>query len=545
MVPHNCVQSKLLQQVLSMWEDTFTGVFRFHVRWLVHSSGLPEDAFARLQAARRAFSDEKEADHGSGKHKADKGDNDESATKAEPPSPAQAADKMDGDGDGDEVFLTTKTDDIDVRIVVKPAVVSVALKASTIPAFFKDKGKLGPRLSHFFEASSGDFIPVEHTHSVMKRARARQAEAVARASKLTEKSAAAKGGKPLAQSNGWLMPKRRSGAAAAPGDTAAATSVRDSNSEVGSNEGGNNEPEPEAEPAKSDDMEWDIERDNDDSDSTDMDYQQPSDVPPRKSARRKKPLVFDDDDYHDQEEGEEGEGEGVKRAGSRGPSPPPHVVDGAATPPFRSTPLALIKPDQSVRKRPRRLAMPPAEGDPVSPTVHAEGSSAGDTDGRPARTRKASAEARGRITPPRAVFSQETEDPALPNRRPSIAGKRKRGRPTKAAAAAAAAAAAGEVEEADFPPRRTPVGDDHQVAIPDLLSLAARKEEAVPPPKGADAKNVAKMVRVAEKFAGRYAVFWCISELLSFGLPEWTYGARRARYWFGSEKLSWTIPYTS
>eukprot|EP00752_Nemacystus_decipiens_P008516 g7605.t1 len=470
-----------LAQVLSMWEDTFTGVSKCHVRWLVHSSDLPEDAFSRLQAARRAFADEdkeeeEEADQDSGK---DKGKH--PAVKGELQSPSQASasndKKRDGgngknkDNDDDnEVFLTGKTEDLDVRLIVKPVTLSVAkaAKAPALPLPTSLKGKLGPRFSHAFDAATGDFIPVEPTDAVIKRQRARQEEAVARASRLAEESAAATSRKrPLSRNNGCLMPKRRSGAAAESSGGTAAASVRDSDdSEVDSSEAEADEPE--EEPAKSDDMEWDIERDNDDSDSTDMDLQQLSELPPRKSARRRKPLVFDD--------------ESVKDSGSPAPSPPePHVVDGAITPP----PLAPIKQEQSLRKRPRRLAMPPAEGEPGPPPADAEDSSAPllDTDGRSVRTRKASADARER-TPPY---------PALASRRLSIAGKRKRGRPTKAAAAAAAASA-GEVEEADFPPRRTPVGDAHQVAIPDLLSYAARKDGALPPPKGAGDKNVAKMV---------------------------------------------------
>eukprot|EP00903_Cladosiphon_okamuranus_P006465 g6325.t1 len=476
--PASARQRPRLAQVLSMWEDTFTGVFKFHVRWLVHSSGLPEDAFSRLQAARRAFADEDEDEEGD--HESSK-DNRDSALKGEPCAAADRK-KDDDNDDENEVFLTTKTEDIGVRLVVKPVILSVAKADKTAPPPPASlKGKLGPRLSHAFDASTGDFIPVEPTDAVVKRARARQAETAERASRLAEESAATKSGKkPVSQSNGWLMPKRGSGAAAGSGGSGgsgftAATSVRDSDSEVeDSSEADGNEPE--EEPAKSDDMEWDIERDNDDSDSTDMDLQQLSSVPPRKSTRRRKPLVF----------GDYAEGV-VKESGSPAPSSP-HVVDGAITPPL----VAPIKHKQSLRKRPRRLAMPPVEGDPVPSPGRAQDSSAVGTDGRRVRTRKSSADARDRTPSPAGMG-----EPALPTRRLSIAGKRKRGRPTKAAAAAAVAAAvaaaAGEEEE-DFPPRRTPVGEAHQVAIPHLLSLAARKEEAVPPPKGAGDKNVAKMV---------------------------------------------------
>lgn len=440
-----------------MWEDTFTGMFKFRGRWLVRAPGLPKDAFARLQAARRTFADGEEA----GSKPA--------IVESKPPLEATEIE--------DEVFLTAKREDIDVRRIVKPITLSVATtSAETSPEL---KGKSGPRLTHAFEDPSGDFIPVERTDPVIKRARVRHEEAVARASMLAEEAAAAKSGKPVSQSSGWLLPKRKppaSGAAGVRGGglgrTVTATSVRDSESEGESDSDSGPE-----EPPKSDDTEWEQDdeedgSDDDDSDSTDADYQL-VDAPPRKSARRKKILS--------QESNANGDGE-TKPSG----------VDVKSEFPTEAISLGG---HGSHRKRPRRLAVPPVEGEPDLYLRHEEGRgssssscagaavdpSAASKDDRPVRLRKASLGARGPAT---LSLTDSSRDPAAPPKgRPSIAGKRKRGRPAKATAV-------GEPEESDFPPRHTLVGDDHQADIPALLSVKDRKKEAVPPPAGTGAKMV-------------------------------------------------------
>lgn len=445
-------------QVLSMWEDTFTGAFKFQARWLVHSSALPDDAFARLEAARRAFADEKESG-------SDSGDKESSVMKADSP-PSKEADE----DDGDEVFLTDDKSELDIRSIVRPITLNVDI--TTEPATHL-KGKIGPRLTHAFDASSGDFIPVERTDAVIKRMRARHAEAMARASRLADEAAATKSGKPVTQSSGWLLPKRRAAAAADSGggggsavgsSAATATSVRDTDSEEPS----------EHEEGNSDEMEWENEDDDDDSTSTDTDSQKFPNAPPRKSARRKKPPVIYDD-------------------------------ESAGAPPAHNNFAAPTKREEPPRKRPLRLAMPPTEEDPSLSSQEDEeeavashsitsNSSAVDNDGRSIQTRKSSAAARGRISLSSSTRSllcpspHEMDDPTSPGaassakRRPSIAGKRKRGRPAKASSA--------ENEETDFPPQRTPVGDDHQVEIPHLLSGKDRESETTPAPGRAGAKMV-------------------------------------------------------
>ncbi|CAM9323331.1 unnamed protein product [Ectocarpus fasciculatus] len=455
-----------LAQVLSMWEDTFTGLFKFHARWLVHSSDLPEDAFARLQAARRAFAGEEQP-----------GSVNESREETEMKN---------------EVFLTTKREDLDVRAIAKPITLSVATTAAERAT--EPKRNMGPRLTHAFDASSGDFIPVEPTDAIVKRARARHAETATRASRLVEGTAAARSVKSATQSsNGWLLPNRRTrvstrtvsdagtGSHAA---AAAAASVRDTESEEGWSESGDDSgPD---HPAKSDDMEWKQEDeesggdDEDDSDSTCKD-QQPFDAPPRKSTRRKKPLLANDDDD---------DVKGVKRRVSAS-SPPP----ASGTPPAQNPPLSPRSTTHA--KRPRRLAMPPVEGNPslsarldlgktdqsLPPTAADSGVTGKDR--RPSRIRTASAGAAEK-SPPEATPSPSggEEGPASSvKRRLSIAGKRKRGRPAKTA-----------VEESDYPPRRTLIGDGHQADIPDLLPAEERKA-AAPPPAGTGAKMVWRSIR--------------------------------------------------
>ncbi|CAM9742455.1 unnamed protein product [Ectocarpus sp. 4 AP-2014] len=455
-----------------MWEDTFTGLFKFHARWLVHSSDLPEDAFARLQAARRAFAGEEEP-----------GSVNESREETEMKN---------------EVFLTNKREDLDVRAVAKPITLSVATTAAE--RAIEPKRNMGPRLTHAFESSSGDFIPVEPTDAIVKRARARHAETATRSSRLVEGTAAARSGKSVTQSsNGWLLPNRRTrvstrtvsdaGTSRTGGNVAAAaaTSVRDTESEEEWSESGSDSgPD---HPAKSDDMEWKQEDeesggdngdDDDDSDSTGED-QQPSDAPPRKSTRRKKPLLANGDD--DDEKGVK------RRASASSPSP----VSG--TPPTQNPPLSPRSTTHA--KRPRRLAMPPVEGNPslsarldsektdqsLPPTAADSGVTGKDR--RINRVRTASAGS-AEWTPPGATPSPpgDEEGPASSvKRRLSIAGKRKRGRPAKTA-----------VEESDYPPRRTLVGDGYQADIPDLLPAEERKA-AAPTPAGTGAKMVWRSIR--------------------------------------------------
>ncbi|CAM9183552.1 unnamed protein product [Ectocarpus sp. 13 AM-2016] len=234
-----------------MWEDTFTGLFKFRARYLVYASDLPEDAIARLGKARLAFEGKETTGSNTGV---------KVASTSNPSSPLSRRDQKAYD---DEVLLTNTMEDLDAVLIDKPITLCVGMRDDS-PAGWKIN--LGPRLTHSFDASSGGFTPVERTDAIAKRARIRLVEAVARASRRAEEVAAADSGQPAMQSSGWLLPKRRTiGPAAAKstvdrrGSIAAAASVGDTMSD---GESGDGEPSQEGAP-KSDDQQWE----NDDQDS--------------------------------------------------------------------------------------------------------------------------------------------------------------------------------------------------------------------------------------------------------------------------------------
>lgn len=169
-------------QVLSLWEDTFTGVFMFRARWLVHASSLPADALSRLRATSQASAA------------------DGSATESETPL---GRDKY----GASEVFLSTRVKDLEVHSIVKPINLCVSTSTTTelSPA---RKDKMAPCLAHAYCDASGEFHRLENTDPIFKRARVRQANAVALASRDDQQHEAAKSEKPLVHSNGWLLPKK-------------------------------------------------------------------------------------------------------------------------------------------------------------------------------------------------------------------------------------------------------------------------------------------------------------------------------------------------
>ncbi|CAM9221799.1 unnamed protein product [Ectocarpus fasciculatus] len=235
-----------------MWEDNFTGLFKFRARYLVYASDLPEDAIARLGKARLAFE---------GKGTTGSNSDDMAASTSDRSSTLS---KRGQNADCDEVFLTNKMEDLDAVLIVKPITLCVGM-CDDSPAGWKDK--LGPRLTHWFDARSGEFSPVERLDAIAKRARIRHVEAVARASRRAEEVAAADSGQPAMQSSGWLLPKRRTTAPAAAksgvdrrGIIAAAASVGDTMSDGEPSDG---EPS-EGEAPKPNDREW--ENDHQDSD---------------------------------------------------------------------------------------------------------------------------------------------------------------------------------------------------------------------------------------------------------------------------------------
>ena len=160
-----------------MWEDTFTGVFKLRAQWLIHASDLPEDASSRLRPARRSFS------HSS--------------------HPSKGGTR----GYEDEVFLTPRTDDLEIGLIVRPIMLSVAPSPGT-ETLMKLEGKMGPRLTHTYDESTGDFAPVDATDPILKRARVHQSKVFDIASRANETHATVKNGEPV-KSTGWLLPKRR------------------------------------------------------------------------------------------------------------------------------------------------------------------------------------------------------------------------------------------------------------------------------------------------------------------------------------------------
>ena len=170
-----------MAQVLSMWEDTFTGVFKFRARLLMHASELPRDVLSRLCAARRTFS------------------NGIRSTKH---------DKRCGDGETEynEVFLTPRMEDLEVRLIVRPVTLSVTSSPETvIPVELEEK--MGPRLTHTYDDSTGDFAPVDDNDPIFKHARVRESKAVDTASRANQEHDTAKN-EDSVKSTGWLLPNR-------------------------------------------------------------------------------------------------------------------------------------------------------------------------------------------------------------------------------------------------------------------------------------------------------------------------------------------------
>ncbi|CAB1100122.1 unnamed protein product [Ectocarpus sp. CCAP 1310/34] len=472
-----------LAQVLSMWEDTFTGLFKFRARYLVYASDLPDDAVAGLVEARR---------------KAEGTGTNGSMSDAKAPSTSNRSSPWSKGGQKagcDEVLLTNKWEDLDVVLIVKPITLRVGAQDDLLAGW---KYNFGPRLTLFFDASSGEFTPVERTETIAKRARIRFVETVARGSRRAEEVAAANSGQPATQSSGWLLPKRRAkgpaaaeGTAGRRGSIAAAASVGDTVSAREPSEGESSE----GEDPMFDDLEW--ENDDQDSDyasdlnnSTDTRNHNALELPVRKSSRRKKSLGQE----YDQDVDPSSEDKIQKS-----PSSPPLAVS-AAAPPMHTTPLVPqrdVGQQGPLPKRPRRLAMPPVEGMPALNSRRSEEplSSSSTTTapkaGGPVKTRAATEAAPSSPTPSVSRCSAEAARDAggatESKCRRSIGGTRTRGRSTKAAVDGA--------DKPDCDPQQILVGDDYQADIPDLLSAEDRKKEAGHPAARTGAKMVWRSIR--------------------------------------------------
>ena len=452
-------------QVLSLWEDTFTGVFKFRARWLVQAADIPADALPRLQTTRQAAA------------------NGRSATAS------QTLLSKDQNG-ADEVFLTNRVKDLEVRSILKPITLCVSTSGTT-EISPERKHKMGPRLTHAFCNVSGDFHPLEGTAPILKRARVRQANAFALASRANQEHEAAKAGKPIVKSNGWLLPKRgaferRSGRTAARGPGGEAEIVAPTPNGTGrqlssslpsadidetSDDSGPDDPPPSED-------EWKQGKDEiaTDSDSDSLAKSQPTlnvdeGFTQRKSARHRKSQLSPTP------EPEVGE-ECLAQKEEENPCSVPSVV----SPTFQRRGRRHSKKRRgALPPRSRRLAMPPMAQEPLiaqdcrAPPVGSAKSSVAVKVVRPVRTRMSLG-----LRPKSSLAltrSALMEDVGKASPQFSISPKRKRSVSNKTAQGA---------NRSDHPPLRTLVGKDYQTDIPDLLSADERKR----PHTGTGAKMV-------------------------------------------------------
>lgn len=426
-----------------MWEDILTGIFKFRARWLTHTSDIAEGAVIRLRKTRLASGPEKPSRSGN-----------------TPLTSGNAKFSEDAAGiDAEEVFLTPKTEDLEIQLITNPITLSVPTSATTdIPAEWK--GKTGPRLTHAFDQSTGEFAPLEGSDAILKRARARQSEAVAIAARADQEHEAVKNGKPISDSNGWMLPKGSvfGNRAKGKGTDSRQRRARSGPSTAGRRRSTTNNIglDGESDDSKSEDTtnpndeEWQASDDRG-SETTDSDDTVRSaskriargiEASPRKSPRQRK---SQQSPAHSSEVN----------------VPAPQLAQILAAPPSsqRRARSPATKRQGPLPPRPRRLSMPPMV-DKVPSTVRDGGTATVVATpvvaiaARPARTRAAT----GNLPRSNSAGSmgEVTRDSSAP-------GKRKRG-------SAAGGAAKNSFTQSDYPPRRTPVGKDYQVNIPELLS---------------------------------------------------------------------------
>ena len=442
-----------------MWEDTFTGVFKFRARWLVQASDLPADALRRRRTLLQATADE---------HNTTGGEI-----------------HLDKDQDWpDEVFLTKRVKDLEVRSIVKPVTLCVSSSGTTAVSPERNH-KMGPRLTHEFCDTTCDFHLLEGTDPILKRARVRQANAIALASRADQEHEAAKSGNPIVKSNGWLLPKRgvferRGGRITARGAESGVEIAARSSTTSGSNlssslprvdiDETSDDSGPDELPASEDD-EW--KEGDEGEDATDSDSDSPGKsqttfsadegFTQRKSARQRKSKLSSNHD--------DAVAKDFLELNPRA-QPCPAPAPSTSGPTFQRRRRTPFKKRQGpLPPRPRRLAMPPMAQEPLIAHVCEElrhnnvKSSVVVKLVRPVRTRmslglrpkaslaltrSSSMEDAGKATPPLSISSSK--------RKRSVANKTTQG-----------------ANRSDHPPLRTLVGKDYQTDIPDLLSADERK----------------------------------------------------------------------
>ena len=456
-----------MAQVLSMWEDTFTGVFKFRARWLIHTNDLPKDVLSRLRAARRSFSR-------SGR-------------------PSKGDTRRCDDEVGDEVFLTPKTDDLEVRLISRPATLSVTTSPGT-EITMELEGKMGLRLTHTYDDSTGDFVPVDDTDSILERARVRQSEVGDIASRENQEHEATKDGEPV-KSTGWLLPKQRvfdrkgrgdisshyhrgidvdNGSCSAISPVRVGSPVSDMDIEISNNselEVGYN----------SKNEQWE-EGDDHDSERTDTDEDlagsstQNATVKegfvPRKSTRQHKSPWSS---YNDAKV---------------------NSVSFAASLCSRSkftlssrkrSHLTTTKGARSLRSRPRRLGMPPVSegGQKVAVPVGGDDACAAiDKHSKTRQTRSLSIRVSSEAQVKNSRKLPRSSSSLLPStvKQPTVSKKRKKKCTTASSTSIYAnkcfANKNADKEDSDYPTRQTPVGKKFQAVIPALLSCEERKRSS-------------------------------------------------------------------
>lgn len=559
-----------------MWEDKFTAVFKFRARWLVHAAGVPEDALARLRASRKGRIEGNDSTCGvcSALPQTDGKPSRVNDGDAAPAPPMEGGVHVCTSSLDNEVFLSTRTEDLDIRDIVKPVILSVTTlnaheqdtdPGATISPGAKPTG-LGnvARLTHTFSPSDGGrFFQLPASDPILVRARIVQAQAeAASASADKESPLPQKQGKNEDETiQGWLPNKSvvRSlatrgrgrgrgravsgrqgrldgfrawslrGARGLPRSPTSCSSVSEQQdwSDDSDSKGGRSAP------SNASDEAWEASDDgvsNSDSDSDlALDFANSYGSPILSVSRKKDPRHASkrkngkDDSRRRQTQRRrnpqrssrprfsprEG-GAVIPNADAWSSSIIPPLTRNTTHHSSRCPRVPTTKRQGPLSPRPRRLSMPPVPGANVED--HNDSASASDTAATvPAPTTMVS---RGTgfstnthvaaVTRIGSVYCTQRRSPAISNgdaKAPAsyVSGKRKRGGGVGADAGAGSTSEEGgaSMSQGDgcraYPPRRTPMGKNHQADIPELLQPGQREASPV-------GREAARLVRRARNW---------------------------------------------
>ncbi|CAM9832276.1 unnamed protein product [Scytosiphon promiscuus] len=190
-----------------MWEEPSSGDCKFRARWLVR----PADAMGKPLFSHRTRSALRRSADAS--RRATSPAPDPLSSVGASSVALEKGGERDGNGDNDdeEVFLTSRTEDLDLssmkRLVVLCAVAVDAPLGVRAGAAWKVEE--GPRLSHAFDDLTGKITPLESTDPIFARARSRRAEAMELASRAAAETASPGRSRPAVnQTIGWMPLKR-------------------------------------------------------------------------------------------------------------------------------------------------------------------------------------------------------------------------------------------------------------------------------------------------------------------------------------------------